>query len=797
MANEEDITLRVVTETKGLQERINSSSLSKEDKAIASAKLSEALNLLSKGVNATAKDLSIASGNIKAIIGSLVTAAAGAKGVSKELKEAQAKLEQAVTHRENLTKERSQIQRTKLTPDGGLRTSEANRLTVAQGVDNGRGDVIKTYEALKHAAEKDNASAIKALGEIDGILKKYQDRLAELETTLIPNAERGVKTAANGVSTVENNSAENSAAVKMQEFGNELQNLITKLKELQQEQYVDKTTNTSETGINPAQDLENINKNKDTSVNSLGRIVKQFSLYAIALRTIKKAAREAITTITELDKSLTEQAMVTGMTRAQTQKLLSRYQDLAAQLGTTTKEVSGVMTEFIRQGKSVSDALTLTEAAISAAKVAGISGAESVNYLTTALNGFQLSANDASIVSDKFAAVAATSATNYEELAIALSKVASQANLAGMSIDYTTALLAKGIETTREAPETIGTALKTVIARMREMTDYGSTLEGDTDVNNVETQLAYVGIALKNANGELRSTEDVLDDLGKKWDTLNSNQQAAIAKALAGTRQQSRLIAMMSDYERVTELQQVSLRSAGATAAQMDTYMGGMEAALNKLNNAWEKIVTTITESDVIISIIDQITNVLNGLGDFLANGGINTVLTIALTTGGAILLNKLAEIEAQRQINLAQAESNQLLAEQQKAEALNTLEKSKQIILNKQDAVDKAAALVQDKKRLLQAKKDRKEELQMLLIKAEANGDTKKALSYKMQIGKIDKQITNAEAEVAEATQKQAEAEKELQKAKVDQQTALATVAKSNIDIANAQQAQLENAGG
>ena len=48
------------------------------------------------------------------------------------------------------------------------------------------------------------------------------------------------------------------------------------------------------------------------------------------------------------------------------------------------------------------------------------------------------------------------------------------------------------------------------------MTDYGTTLEGDTDVNNVETQLAYVGIALKDANGELRSTQDVLDDLGKK-----------------------------------------------------------------------------------------------------------------------------------------------------------------------------------------------------------------------------------------------------------------------------------------
>lgn len=276
--------------------------------------------------------------------------------------------------------------------------------------------------------------------------------------------------------------------------------------------------------------------------------------------------------------------MVTGLTRDQTYALLDSYRDLALQTGATTKEIASVATEYMKQGKSIEDSLKLTEAAVSAAKVARVSVGDSVNYLTTALNGFRLSAEDAMRVSDKFAAVAAASATDYDELAIALSKVASQANLAGMSIDYTTALLTKGLETTREAPETMGTALKTIIARMRELTDYGETLEGDTDINNVESQLAYVGIALRNQQGELRSTEEVLDELGRKWDSLNQNQQAALAKALAGTRQQSRLIAMMDDYERVIELQDIAQRSQGATLAQADTFLSGIEAALNKIS---------------------------------------------------------------------------------------------------------------------------------------------------------------------------------------------------------------------
>ena len=317
---------------------------------------------------------------------------------------------------------------------------------------------------------------------------------------------------------------------------------------------------------------------------TLGKAFKQFTLYNIALKSLKKALKEAVVTVKELDKYLTEQAMVTGKTRKETYALMSSYQQLAKETGATTKEIASVATEYMKQGKTIQESLTLTKAAVSAAKVARVSVGDSVNYLTTALNGFRLSAEDAMKVSDKFAAVAASSATDYDELAIALSKVASQANLAGMSIDYTTALLTKGLETTREAPETMGTALKTIIARMRELGDYGETLEDGTDINNVESQLAYVGIALRDQQGELRSTEEVLDELGKKWDTLDKNQQAAVAKALAGTRQQSRLIAMMEDYERVTELQEIAQRSQGATLAQSATYLEGMEASINKIS---------------------------------------------------------------------------------------------------------------------------------------------------------------------------------------------------------------------
>ena len=408
--------------------------------------------------------------------------------------------------------------------------------------------------------------------------------------------------------------------------------------------------------------------NKQQSV--LRKAAKAFTIYSTIVRIAKSALREAAATITELDKSLTEQARVTGRTRDQAYSLLTTYQNMAQVVGATTKEVAEASSEFIKQGKSIQDALTLSKAAVSAAKVAGISVGDSINYLTTALNGFKLSAEEARKVSDKFAAVASASASGYNEIAIALSKVASQANLAGRSIDYTTALLTTGLEVTREAPETMGTALKTIVARRREISDYGKTLEDDVDLNNVQTQLSYIGIQLTNQQGELRSTQDVLDELGKKWSTLNSNQQAAVAKALAGTRQQSRLIAMMDNYERVQELQQISERSAGATAAQLTKYREGLEASRNNLKVAWEKIVESFANSDFFIGLINSATTLLDIFNKLTQNefvkGAIFTAVGVALAN--VIAKKKITNDLAKEELELETQQRIDSIKAQQKA---------------------------------------------------------------------------------------------------------------------------------
>ena len=713
-------------------------------------------------------DLKTFQKNFNSLLKLFKEAAPATGKVSEEIKKLTAR-QSALNQEINRLKDKKTTLESKLTKDGGKLTAKAARefastntdakkVITGEGKIAARDEIIELQKALNDFLQKTGKTLsqvtnqnLQEIKTVSGLT--YKDRTAMFAGNRYVKAEQeyqaGVKSDLSSVSSQIELETQNytdlteelnrmtQAAQDGADGINKLYAEISKLGDDTNKAITEKINKdkiggvdrTGATGVDPV-DTKRLEKQSTT----LGKAFKQFTLYNIVLKAAKTALKEAVQTVKELDKYLTEQAMVTGLTREQTYGLVKSYQNLAAQCGATTKEIAQVSTEYMKQGKSIEESLILTEAAVKAAKVARVSVGDSVNYLTTALNGFQLAASDAMKVSDKFAAVAASSATDYDELAIALSKVASQANLAGMSIDYTTALLTKGLETTREAPETMGTALKTIIARMRELGDYGETLEDGTDINNVESQLNYVGIALRDQQGELRSTEEVLDELGKKWDTLNKNQQAAIAKALAGTRQQARLIAMMEDYERVTELQEISQRSAGATAAQAGVYLEGMEASLNKIQVAWEKIVMTVTDSEVIIGVVSTIGDILEAVGDFLSTDfGLVATLTTVLTILTSTLATKISEnMQARAQQKLQQASLKLQLQERKqqienlKTEIDQTKEKKKQNALDKLNAVlndenasaaQKAAAEAEYNAELLKIENDYTKEINALKI--------------------------------------------------------------------------------
>ena len=337
---------------------------------------------------------------------------------------------------------------------------------------------------------------------------------------------------------------------------------------------------------------------------------------ASAFYAFRRAINASYQAIKELDAAFTEIAVVTNMSNEQLWDSFDSYNDIAQELGATTVQAIQTSALYYQQGLETAEVMTLTEETIKMARIAGMDFAEATDRMTAALRGFKLEMEDAQRVNDVFSALAAESAVDTDELSSALTRTASIAASAGMELETTSAFLSQMIETTREAPENLGTAMKTIIARFQELkTAVNDSVEIDgelVDVNKVDTALQTVGVQLRDSlTGQFRDLDDVFLELSSKWDTLDRNTQRYIATIAAGSRQQSRFIAMMDNYERTVELIDIAQNSAGASADQFAKTMDSVQTKLNNIQSSFENLVGTLVGSDLVKGVLEGINNIL------------------------------------------------------------------------------------------------------------------------------------------------------------------------------------------
>lgn len=355
---------------------------------------------------------------------------------------------------------------------------------------------------------------------------------------------------------------------------------------------------------------------RDASARMLDNI-KRITAVGVAVNYARQQLQKMKETYLELDASLTQIAVVSGKTRDEMWGNIGAFNEMARRLGTTTVEVVEASKLYYQQGKSQSEVMELVEQTAILASISELEFADATEYLTAAINGFKLEADDAVNITDVWANLAAKAAVDTDELAIAISKVASIAKSAGADIETTSAFLTKMIETTREAPENLGTALKTIIARFQELKDSTEALEDGVDANKVEKALKQADVALRDSAGQFRDFDDVIMELSSKWDGLDRNTQRYIATIAAGARQQSRFIALVEDYDRNVELVNMAQNSAGASAAQFNTQLTGLQASMNRLQASWEALYLSLDEGSSIFSfLIDLVADFVQSLAD-------------------------------------------------------------------------------------------------------------------------------------------------------------------------------------
>ena len=469
------------------------------------------------------------------------------------------------------------------------------------------GDVNGFKDTLKTALDEALKNTRNQVASIEGELKKLTEQREQIATRAAAASEKAgaLQSGANTYNNVINDFQAKLSGLdkRISDIENQLGlvkgNLADKTKELtggegrKSAANLDAATTAAE---NYHKELNKVMSAEKMLGSIQTLITRWFSVYGV-IRMIRQAFKSMVSDIKQLDSTINKISIVTNFSMDQLWAQIPQYTALAQKYGVAISGVYEVSQLYYQQGLKTAEVNELTASTLQLAKISGLDYSTATNYMTNAVRSFKMEMEDANSVTDAYAALAASSASSVEELATAMSKTASSAQAVGMTMQETSAMMAVMIEATREAPENIGSAMKSIISRYGEMTTDPSKLvdsEGqEMSLNKVDKALKTVGITLQDEEGQFRSFTDVITELAGKWDSLSANTQRYIATVMAGNRQQSRFLALVSSGERLEQLTDIANNSEGTGAIQTEKTMDSIESKAQNAKNALQSVYNT------------------------------------------------------------------------------------------------------------------------------------------------------------------------------------------------------------
>ena len=435
------------------------------------------------------------------------------------------------------------------------------------GVEKATGSLAKITHTLKQIQGMDLGSFMKATGITD--MKK-----AEQQLKLIQNSAVAV-----------GNALQSSFNAKLNTY-----NIVNFNKELKNAGYTVKDLGALWTQIgqqgnaafmqvaNAITQTQSIARKTTGVFDKLGETLAntiRWKLTSGLLDTITGSIREAWGYTKALDTSLNNIRIVTGKSAVDMEKFAKSANNAAQKLAASTTAYTNASLIYYQQGLSDEEVEARTKVTIKAANVTGQSAQEVSEQLTAVWNGYKVVAEEAELYVDKLAAVAATTAADLEELSTGMSKVASAANAMGVDIDQLSAQMATIVSVTRQDASLVGTALKTIYARMGDLQVDGVD-EFGTSLGDVSGKMKQMGIDVLDQEGNLREMGTVMEEVAAKWGTWTEAQQQAAAVAIAGKRQYNNLIALFESWDMYESTLETSKNAEGTLEEQQKTYIGGI-----------------------------------------------------------------------------------------------------------------------------------------------------------------------------------------------------------------------------
>ena len=331
-----------------------------------------------------------------------------------------------------------------------------------------------------------------------------------------------------------------------------------------------------------------------------------------------------------LNRSLTDIRIVSGQSAEEMKEFAEQANKAAKTLNATTVDYTDAALIYYQQGLDQDAVEERTNATIKMANVTGETAQTVSDQMTAIWNNYDDGSKKLEYYADVITALGAATASSSGEIAQGLEKFSAIAGQVGLSYEYATSALATVTATTRESADVVGTAFKTLFARIQGLS-LGETMDDGTNLNKYSEALQKVGISIFEQNGELKAMDKILDEMGSKWDTLSNAQQVALAQTVAGVRQYNQLMTLMGHWDFFKENLAVAQGSEGELQKQADIYAESWEAARDRVRASAEDIYDSIINPDLFIELDNTLTPILSTVADLIDGmGGLEGAATIA-----------------------------------------------------------------------------------------------------------------------------------------------------------------------
>lgn len=334
---------------------------------------------------------------------------------------------------------------------------------------------------------------------------------------------------------------------------------------------------------------------------------------AVAAGGLALAMRKAVKTAADFESGMLKVKAVTGATGKDFKALQAKAKEMGASTKFTASEAAAGMEFLARAGYTTNQILESTGPLLSAASAEGMELGTVSDIVSNIVGSNKMLVSDTAQIADTLAQTSRKANVNIASLGESFKAIGPTGANAGLSLQELSASFGVLGDSGIKGAEA-GTALRNVLVRL------------SAPPTEAAKALSKLGVATKDANGDLKPMETILGDLSGKMKALNlgSAEQADVLSKVFGLRALAAgqvLMEANANGKLAEKIGQVN-NHQGAAADMSATMMAGFEGQMTLMQSAMDGLMVSLGTPLLkpLVAVMQALAGIAKPIGDLLTD---------------------------------------------------------------------------------------------------------------------------------------------------------------------------------